>query len=350
MRRFRLLLLPLLACAFLAVPAANGAGSSVVISQVFAGGGNSGAPYTNDFVELLNRGTSPIDVGTWSIEYASASSTSWSTTALSGSIQPGHYYLIQLAGGANGAALPAADATGTTNMASTGGKVALVDGTTALTCGATAGSCSAVSDVQDLIGYGSATDFEGASAGPALSNTTAAVRADAGCTDTGSSSGDFAAAPPSPHNSASPAASCGGGSPSGPTASAAASVDVDVQQVLSISLERSSISFGTTVSGATPTPISEHVTVMSNDTAGYALSVHRSAFSPGDLPLGLGLPNAAVVPIPIAPAADLLIGGTTAPSAGGGDVWPTAIGFSAPLPVTTPGHYTATVTFTVVGK
>jgi hypothetical protein len=350
MRRFRLLLLPLLACVFLAVPAANGAGSSVVISQVFAGGGNSGAPYTNDFVELLNRGTSPVDVSSWSIQYASAASTNWSATALSGSIQPGHYYLVALAGGANGAALPTSDATGTTNMASTGGKVALVDGSTALSCGATAGSCSADPAVQDLIGYGSATDYEGGSAAPALSNTTAAVRADGGCTDTDSSSADFATASPSPRNSASAAATCSSSPPPGPTANAAASVDVDVQQVLSMSLERSTISFGTTVSGATPSPISEHVTVMSNDTAGYSLTVHRSSFSPGDLPLGLALPDAAVVPIPIAPASDLLIGGTTAPSAGGGDVWPTAIGFSAPLPVTTPGHYTATVTFTVIGK
>jgi predicted extracellular nuclease len=350
MRRFRFLFLPLLACVFLAVPAANGAGSSVVISQVFAGGGNSGAPYTNDFVELLNRGASAVDVSSWSIQYASASSTSWSTTALSGSIQPGHYYLVQLASGANGVALPTPDATGTTNMASTGGKVALVDGTTALTCGATAGSCSANPDVQDLIGYGSATDYEGGTAAPALSNTTAAVRADGGCTDTDSSSADFATASPSPRNSASAAATCGSSPPAGPTASAAASVDVDVQQVLSMSLERPTISFGTTVSGATPSPISEHVTVVSNDTAGYSLAVHRSSFSPSDLPLGLALPDTAVVPIPIAPASDLLIGGTTAPSAGGGDVWPTAIGFSAPLPVTTPGHYTATVTFTVIGK
>src|SRR5262249_26279082 len=29
--------------------------SSVVVSQVYGGGGNTGAPYTNDFVELFNR-------------------------------------------------------------------------------------------------------------------------------------------------------------------------------------------------------------------------------------------------------------------------------------------------------
>ena len=40
-------------------------------------------------------------------------------------------------------------ATGTTNLANTGGKVALVQGTNALTCGASPGSCSAVSSVLD---------------------------------------------------------------------------------------------------------------------------------------------------------------------------------------------------------
>jgi hypothetical protein len=352
MHRLRLLPLAALACVVLAVPAAHGAASTVVISQIFAGGGNSGAPYANDFVELLNRGTSPVDLSSWTVQYASASSTSWSATALSGSIQPGHYYLVQLAGGTggSGSALPAPDATGTTNLASTGGKVALVQGGTALSCGATAGSCSANSLVEDLVGYGSATDYEGSAAAPALSNTTAAVRADGGCTDTDSNSADFGTASPAPRNSASAAASCGTTTPPGPTVSAAASVDVDLQQVVSISLERSSISFGTTASGATPAPISEHVTVTSNDAAGYALTVHRSAFSPSDLPLGLALPDAAIVPIPIAPATDLLVGGTSAPSAAGGDLWPTSIGFSSPLPVAAPGHYTATVTFTVIGR
>jgi hypothetical protein len=350
MHRFRPLLLLALACAFLAVPAAHGATAGVVISQVFAGGGNTGAPYTNDYVELLNTGSSAVDVSAWSVQYASVTSTSWTTIPLAGSIGPGHYYLVQLSGGTNGVALPTPDATGSANMASTGGKVAVVEGATALTCGASAGSCSAEPLVDDLVGYGSASDYEGTGPAPALSNTTALMRADAGYTDTDSSGADFGTGAPAPRNSASPVATCGTTTPPGPTASAAASVDVDVQQVLSIALERPSISFGTTVSGATPAPISEHVTVTSNDPAGYALTVHRSAFSPSDLPLGLAVPDAAVVPIPIPPVADLLIGSTSASSAAGGDVWPTAIGFASPLPVVAPGHYTATVTFTVIGR
>src|SRR5262249_19783369 len=152
----------------------------------YAAGGNSGAAYTNDYVELFNRGASPVAVDGWTLQYASAASTSWSSTALSGSIPAGGRFLVQLAsGGAYGAALPAADATGTSNLAATGGKVALVDNATALSCGATAGSCSALSDVQDLVGYGSAADYEGSAAAPAGSATSAVTRKDF-CTDTDS--------------------------------------------------------------------------------------------------------------------------------------------------------------------
>jgi hypothetical protein len=71
---------------------AQGAGSAnVVISQVYGGGGNSGATYKNDFIELFNRGTAPVDLSGWSVQYASSGGTSWQRTNLSGVIQPGHY-------------------------------------------------------------------------------------------------------------------------------------------------------------------------------------------------------------------------------------------------------------------
>jgi hypothetical protein len=355
-----------LTAALLVAPAARSASSDIVVSQVFAGGGNSGAAYANDFVELFNRGSSSVDVSGWTIQYASASSTSWQATALSGSIAPGRYYLVQLAsGGANGAALPTVDATGTSNLAVSGGKVALVRSNAGLTCGATAGSCSASSSVADLIGYGSATDYEGSAAAAALSGTTAALRGTGGCADTDANASDFSAVAPAPRNSATAAAQCGGGQqpPPGDSASQGASVDVDVQSALSISLERSSISFANAHSGETPSAVSEKVTVVSNNATGYALSVHRSAFQPSELPLGLSagsapaggqlggsLAGGAIVAIPIAPATDLLIGTASARSATGGDVWPASIGFASPLPVVGAGHYTSTVTFTVIAR
>jgi Lamin Tail Domain len=350
MPKIRLALVLFAAGALLAAPFAHGATSSVVVSQIYAGGGNAGATYTNDFVELFNRGATALDLTGWTIQYASAASTSWQSTALSGSVGPGRYYLVELASTASvGLPLPAPDATGTTNLASAGGKVALVRDATALTCGASPGSCSSDSLVEDLVGYGSATDNEGAGPAPALSSTTAALRAGGGCSDTNANATDFTAVAPAPRNALSPSASCTGGSV--PSSSASAAVAVDVQPVLSISLERSSLSFGSVVSGSSPSPISERVTVMSNNASGYSLTVHRSAFTPNDLPLGIAAPaGGSLVSIPIAPAPDLLIAGSSAPSAPAGDVWPTSIGFVSALPAVGPGHYAATLTFTVIGR
>ena len=90
----------LVTAALLAAPAARSASLDLAVSQVYAGGGNAGATFTHDFVELFNRGATAIDVGGWTIQYASASGTTWQATALSGSIQPGRYYLVQLASAA----------------------------------------------------------------------------------------------------------------------------------------------------------------------------------------------------------------------------------------------------------
>ncbi len=46
--------------------------TNVVISQVYGGGGNSGATYTHDFIELFNRGGSPVSLAGWSVQYAIA--------------------------------------------------------------------------------------------------------------------------------------------------------------------------------------------------------------------------------------------------------------------------------------
>jgi hypothetical protein len=345
--------------ALLLLPAAAHATTSpvLVVSQIYSAGGNSSAAYANDYVELLNAGASSVDLSGWTLQYASAASASWSTTALSGTVQPGHYFLVGLASsGAVGSALPAADASGTTNMAVTGGKVALVHDTGALTCGASAGSCSAVATVADLVGYGTATDYEGAAA-PAGSAALAVVRA--GCSDTNHNDIDFSALPASPSNSTSAPATCGAVATG---VSKDVAVDVDVQSVMSLSLQHASLSFGSATAGDTPAPLGDQVTVVSNSATGYALSIHRSSFAPADLPLavasgapaggvvGAGLGGGSLAGIPIAPAADLLLGTTTARSAASGDVWPASIGFSAPLPVVPPGHYTATVTFTVIGR
>jgi uncharacterized protein len=350
MSRMRLLVAVSALAALLVAPLARGATSSLVISQVYAGGGNAGATYTNDYVEIFNRGSTAMDLTGWTVQYAPASSMSWQATDLAGSIGPGRYYLVQLASTASvGLPLPAPDATGTANLATSGGKVAVVRDVVPLGCGASAGSCSSALFVEDLVGYGSATDYEGSGPAPAPSSTTAAVRATGGCGDTNANATDFTAVAPVPHNGSSPSSPCSGGS-STPSPSAGAAVDVDVQPVLSLSLERSSVSFGTVVSGSAPAPISEKAVVMSNDAAGYALTVHRSAFAPADLPLGIGVGTAALAAVPVSPAAALQLASTTAPSAAAGDAWATRIGFVSALPALLSGHYTATVTYTVIAR
>jgi hypothetical protein len=350
MKRIYLLLLLSLLALPLAASSARGSGSgSIVVGELYAAGGNSGAAYTNDYVELFNRGASAVAIDGWTLQYASAASTSWASTALSGTIPAGGRYLVQLAsGGANGAALPAADATGTSNLAATGGKIAVVDDSTALSCGASAGSCAAASSLEDLVGYGSAADYEGGGAASAGSATNALARAGGGCTDTDNNAADFATAAPDPQNSSAAASACSVTPPGGPGGSAG--VDVDIQPLLSIALDHPTLSFPPAVPGTTPDPLPEHVTVTSNDASGYTLSVHRTAFSPHDLPLGIGVGSGGLVPVPIAPAPDLSLAGTSGPSAAGGDTVTTGVGFVSPLPVVAAGHYTATLTFTVIGK
>lgn len=363
MHAIRLLVSLCCAALLLCATAAQGASSDVVVSQLYASGGNSGAAYANDYVELLNRGSSAVDLSGWTVQYATAAGTSWQATPLAGTLQPGRYYLVQLAsGGTAGAALPAADATGSTNLAATGGKVAVVRDAAALACGATAGSCSADPLVADLVGYGTALDFEGSGAAAAPGSTTALLRADSGCTDADANAADFAAGPPAPRNGASPAAACASGGTSSATASAGAAVSLDVESAVSISLDRPTLGFGTAAAGDTPAALPEHVTVLSNDTAGYSLTVERTAFAPADLPLGVAasapaggvlgpaLAGGSLAPVPIAPAAGLLVGTAAAPSAASGDVWPASIGFTAPLPAVGAGHYSAAVTFTVIGR
>lgn len=193
--RFGGLLLAVLACA----PAQ----ADVLISQIYGGGGNSGATLKSDFIELFNNGAEPVALSGWSVQYASATGSTWQRTNLSGSIAAGGYYLVKQADGAGGSVnLPAADATGTIAMSASNGKVALVGNATTLS-----GTCPAIATLTDLVGYGSANCFQ-AAATPALNNTTAALRKDEGCTDSDNNGADFVTGAPAPRNSASPLKDC----------------------------------------------------------------------------------------------------------------------------------------------
>ncbi|MEY2505324.1 MAG: uncharacterized protein QOG27_1604, partial [Verrucomicrobiota bacterium] len=87
-----------LAFSALLAPHAMAVSPGIVISQVYGGAGCVTAgcsTYQNDFIELFNRGSSPVSVNGWSVQYAAATGTAWQTTILPNvSIPAGGYLLV----------------------------------------------------------------------------------------------------------------------------------------------------------------------------------------------------------------------------------------------------------------
>jgi uncharacterized protein len=198
-------------------PATVGPGD-VVISEVYGGGGNAGATYKNDFIELFNRTAAPISLAGWSVQYNSATGTgNYQVTALTGTIAAGGYFLVQEAAGAGGDLnLPGPDviAPGAgIAMAAGAGKVALVSNTTALTGGTTGaaplagtGCPTNPSAIIDYVGYGSTATCSETSPTATLTNTTSAQRKGGGATDTDNNSSDFdTSGAPAPRGTTDPA-------------------------------------------------------------------------------------------------------------------------------------------------
>jgi MYXO-CTERM domain-containing protein len=193
--------------------------AGLVISQVFGGGGNSGATYNRDFVELFNRTTAPLSLQGLSLQYASKAGIFGSLPADGGpssnifalpnaTVAPGAYFLVGLdSNSTTGASLPAVDGDGALKLSGTDGKVALAVDTASLGCGTT--RCDSTRII-DMVGYGAATDFEGSGPVAVLSSTHAALRKGDGCVDTRDNTADFDVATPAPRNSATPAIRCTG--------------------------------------------------------------------------------------------------------------------------------------------
>lgn len=179
----------------------------LVISQVYGGGGNAGATYKHDYIELFNRDSIAVDLTGWSVQYASASGVSWQVTPLSGSIAPGHHYLVQEAQGSGGTLnLPTPDVIGDIELGSTEGKVALVKGALPLHTEANI--------IIDLVGYGGANQYEGSGPATAPSNTNSIQRGGNGCIDINDNKSDFDSGAASPRNSYSQATLCATPTPS----------------------------------------------------------------------------------------------------------------------------------------
>ncbi len=188
-------------------PSAPDVSPNIVISQVYGNGGNTGAELRHDYIELFNRGASPVNINGWSVQYAAAGASSWTDiTALPNvTIEPGQYFLIrQASDGISGDPLPTADAVGTINLAINTGKVALVSNTTTLI-----GSCPTGGAIVDFLGYGSSANcFEGVRTATATAENPAVIRRSNGCMDNDLNRDDFVIGVPTPRNSSSAANVC----------------------------------------------------------------------------------------------------------------------------------------------
>ncbi len=193
--------------------------SHVVISEIYGGGGNSGALYTHDFIELYNPTSSEIAMNGWSIQYQAGGGSGpfGARSTFTGTIRPRGFFLIQANPGSGGTQpLPAPDAVAGFSMAATSGKVALCSDTTPVTSPSDPG-------VVDFVGYGAANLFEGAAPAAAPGNT-ASIERKAGASsdsasmtagggeehagnghDSGDNGYDFLRRSPEPQNDASPA-------------------------------------------------------------------------------------------------------------------------------------------------
>ena len=174
------------------------------ISQIYGGGGLTGATYQNDFIELHNGTEANIDLTGWSIQYSSSGGTTWQVINLPiTTLSDGNYYLIQLgSSGSNGSALPTPNMVNSLNIDPANGKIALVKSATALTSGT-----PPITSFVDFVGYGTANHSE-TSPAPSGNNTTAILRSNGGCRNFENNSTDFVSATPNPRNTSIPENVC----------------------------------------------------------------------------------------------------------------------------------------------
>jgi hypothetical protein len=252
-----------------------------------AGGGNSGASYTNDFVELFNGGSSAVNLTGWSVQYASAAldllvGRPPSAVDPAGPLLPRPARLVR----AVGAALPTPDTTGTTNIAHRReGRARLGHDRARPAAPPPEAARRLVRRRPPRLRLGHR--LRGARAPRALQHNGGDARAATAARDTGSSSADFTAIAPTPRNSATRRATCSSTPPPEPRRSRGRRRRHRHPARALITLERPTISFGTRVAGDTPGRglRARHGRQQQRDR--LCARVHRSAFTPADLPLAI---------------------------------------------------------------
>ena len=206
---------------------AQEANPSIVISQVYGAGGNSGAVYQADYVELHNRSSAPINLSGYTLRYASAAGTSYAsaitlsatnlTAGRSLTVPAGGYFLVRVSAAGSTATQTAVDADVTStaiSMAAAAGKIALYNSNTLNSALAVCSQLNGgAAELVDFVGWGTTASCGETTPAPATSTTLAIFRANNGCTDTNSNVADFTSSAPLPRNSLTAPFLCGSSIP-----------------------------------------------------------------------------------------------------------------------------------------
>ncbi len=193
-----------------AVTAGAPTSTTVVISQVYSAGGNTGAAYNADYVELFNLSSAPVNITGWSLQYFSATASATSTPTISRivgniTLQAGQRYLIEAAPGTNGTSTASTADQVISNLAmgAGAGRIYITNSTTALS---NASGCPAA--YIDFVGYGATANcFEGNAPAPAPSLSQPIARTNS-CVDANSNSTEFALTSTAARNGSSPITAC----------------------------------------------------------------------------------------------------------------------------------------------
>ena len=193
---------------------------NIRISQVYTRGGEAGAAFQNDYVELFNRGQTNVDVSGWSLNIANFAGTppniqiSFSNIKFFSSpsliMSPGGHLLIKFGGnGSNGQPINTSDINlNPFPLSDVGGQIVLLPKDQTLPFQYCPAAPDLTGTVVDYVGYGTAICFEGTVA-PAPPPDQALVRVAGGCIDNDDNLADLPLGTPNPRTRLSALTPCG---------------------------------------------------------------------------------------------------------------------------------------------
>lgn len=192
---------------------------NIRISQIYMRGGEAGATFQNDYVELFNRGQTDVDVSGWSLNISNFAGTPPNIQISSTNIKffsspnlimrPGGHLLIKFGGGSNGQPITAPDINlSPFPLSDVGGQIILLPKDQTLPFHYCPAAPDLTGTVVDYVGYGTAICYEGTVA-PVPPPDKALLRVAGGCIDNNDNLADFQLATPDPRTRLSGLTPCG---------------------------------------------------------------------------------------------------------------------------------------------